>query len=182
MASSPLLGSHAVPLGQIGHFDRKEPYMKNKSCAIAILVTVACLNMSAASSAPVEQALVVTPDKIQWVDLPGYANAKLAVIEGKMDKTGPLTFRIKFPADTKVPAHFHPGVERTTILSGTFNLGMGDKLDPAKTTPLGPGSMVIMPPKMHHFGWTKEETVIQVNVTGPWGITYINPADDPRKK
>jgi hypothetical protein len=30
--------------------------------------------------------------------------------------------------------------------------------------------------------WTAdEETVVQLIATGPWGITYINPADDPRK-
>jgi hypothetical protein len=32
------------------------------------------------------------------------------------------------------------------------------------------------------FGYTKEETVIQLHGVGPWGLTYLNPADDPRKK
>jgi hypothetical protein len=27
-----------------------------------------------------------------------------------------------------------------------------------------------------------EETVIQISTTGPWSITYLNPADDPRNK
>jgi hypothetical protein len=39
-----------------------------------------------------------------------------------------------------------------------------------------------MPPKMHHFAWTAEETVFQLNVVGPWTVTYLNPADDPRKQ
>lgn len=30
------------------------------------------------------------------------------------------------------------------------------------------------------FGYTEEETVIQMHGTGPWGIEYINPEDDPR--
>ena len=38
-----------------------------------------------------------------------------------------------------------------------------------------------MPKGMHHYGWTTEEAVIQGNGVGPAGITYINPADDPRK-
>jgi hypothetical protein len=38
-------------------------------------------------------------------------------------------------------------------------------------------------PRMrYHFAWTKEEAVVQLNGTGPWGVTYVNPADDPRKK
>jgi hypothetical protein len=32
------------------------------------------------------------------------------------------------------------------------------------------------------FGFTKEETVIQLNGVGPWGLHYLNPADDPRKQ
>lgn len=41
---------------------------------------------------------------------------------------------------------------------------------------------MIMQPKTNHFGWTKEEVVVQLSGTGPWGVTYVNPADDPRKK
>jgi anti-sigma factor RsiW len=33
-----------------------------------------------------------------------------------------------------------------------------------------------------HFVETKEETVIQVHGVGPWGVTYVNPDDDPNKK
>jgi hypothetical protein len=39
-----------------------------------------------------------------------------------------------------------------------------------------------MPPGTPMFGYTKEETVIQLHGVGPWGLTYLNPADDPRKK
>ena len=33
------------------------------------------------------------------------------------------------------------------------------------------------------FTWTgDEETILQVNFVGPVAITFVNPADDPRKK
>jgi hypothetical protein len=32
------------------------------------------------------------------------------------------------------------------------------------------------------MGPLREETVIQINTKGPWGLTYINPKDDPRQK
>ena len=35
---------------------------------------------------------------------------------------------------------------------------------------------------MSHFAWFTEETVLQLHGMGPQGITYVNPADDPRKK
>lgn len=156
--------------------------MRIKPNPIAILVLGTCLSVSVAWGAPAGQALMVTPDDLKWADLPALPGAKLAVIEGKMDKKGPITARIKLPADTKVAPHWHPGVERLTVLSGTLHYGTGDKLDPGKTSPLVTGSVIVMPPKLRHFAWTKEETVIQLNVDGPWGLNYVNPADDPRKK
>jgi hypothetical protein len=44
------------------------------------------------------------------------------------------------------------------------------------------GSVGIMQPRAAHFGWTQDETIVQVHGVGPWGITYVNPDDDPRKK
>jgi hypothetical protein len=35
---------------------------------------------------------------------------------------------------------------------------------------------------MRHFVMAKGETIIQVHGMGPFGIHYVNPADDPRKK
>ena len=35
---------------------------------------------------------------------------------------------------------------------------------------------------MKHFGWVKGETVLQLHGMGPWGVNYLNPADDPRLK
>jgi anti-sigma factor ChrR (cupin superfamily) len=99
-----------------------------------------------------------------------------------MNEAVPFTMRLKFPANYSIPAHWHPAVERVTVLSDIFHMGVGDKLDPQKTMPLHAGDMMIMQPQTHHFAWNKEEVVVQLNGTGPWGITYLNPADDPRKK
>jgi hypothetical protein len=73
-------------------------------------------------------------------------------------------------------------LEHVTVISGTFNIGMGDKLDTTKTRAIPAGGVAIMQPKMNHFAWTKEETILQVHGVGPWAVNYVNPADDPRKK
>jgi hypothetical protein len=126
---------------------------------------------------------MLSPGDLKWVDVPSLPpGAKLAVIEGPLNEAVPFTFRLQFPANYQIPAHWHAAVERVTVISGTVNMGVGDKLDRSKTKPLSPGSMAIMQPKTNHFLWTKEETVVQLNGTGPWTITYLNPADDPRKK
>jgi hypothetical protein len=61
-------------------------------------------------------------------------------------------------------------------------MGIGDKLDRSKTKALPAGGAAVMQPKTNHFAWTDQETVVQVHGVGPWAITYVNPADDPRKK
>lgn len=155
--------------------------MKNRFYAIFVFLAAACFGT--AVWAETAGYIMVTPGDLKWVDVgslpPG---AKLAVIEGPMNEAVTITARLKLPANYQIPAHWHPGVERVTVLSGTFYYGMGDKLDAQKATALVAGSVIVMPPHMNHFAWTKEETVVQLNTTGPWGITYVNASDDPRKK
>lgn len=137
----------------------------------------------AASWAQSPDHRMISPNDLKWSDVPSLPpGAKIAVIEGPMSEAVPFTIRLKFPANYRVPAHWHPAVERVTVLSGTFHMGVGDKLDPQKSTALTPGSMMILQPKTNHFAWNMEEVIVQLNGTGPWGITYVNPADDPRKQ
>ena len=126
---------------------------------------------------------MVTPNDLKWADVPSLPpGAKIAVIEGPMTEAVSFTIRIMLPADYKIPAHWHPAIEHVTVISGTFNMGVGDKLDTSKTKALTAGSVAIMQPKTNHFAWTTEETVVQIHGVGPWGINYVNPAEDPRKK
>jgi len=156
--------------------------MNNKSCAVSILLAAACFG-AATVRAESGAYIMVTPGDLTWTDVASLPpGAKLAVIEGPMNEAVPITARLKLPANYKIPAHWHPGVERVTVLSGTFHYGMGDKLDAQKTKGFGAGSVIVMPPKMSHFAWTTDETVVQLNTMGPWGITYVNPKDDPRNK
>jgi uncharacterized RmlC-like cupin family protein len=99
-----------------------------------------------------------------------------------MSQAGPFTVRLKFPANYQIPAHSHPAIERVTVLSGTFHMGSGDKLDKSVTHALPAGGIMIIPAGSNHFAWTAEETIVQLNGTGPWGVIYVNPADDPRRK
>lgn len=127
--------------------------------------------------------MMIVPAELKWAAIPSLPpGAEIAVIEGPLTEAKPITARIRFPANYKLPAHHHPVIEHVTVLSGTFNMGAGDKLDTSKTKALAPGGFAIMPPGTAHFAWTAEETVVQVHSVGPWGITYVDPADDPRKK
>lgn len=147
---------------------------------IAAVMPLASPSVSAQAHA---DHILTQPKDLKWNDVPSLPpGAKVAVIQGPMNEAKPFTVRLKFPANYTVPPHYHPAIEHVTVLSGTFNFGSGDRLDKKKTTALPPGSVVIMPPGMRHYVWTDEELIIQLTGTGPWGITYVDPKDDPRKK
>ena len=150
-----------------------------------VRAAVAAASLAFATGAGFAQSshVVVPPDKVQWGPAPPAlpAGAQIAVLEGNPSEKGSVTLRLKFPANYKIPAHWHSMTERVTVLSGTFNVGMGDALDAKASQALGPGGFVSLPAKMHHYAWTAAPAVVQINLEGPFDIFYINPADDPQK-
>jgi quercetin dioxygenase-like cupin family protein len=146
-------------------------------------IAAALVAVSLSASAWAQDHKMVQPKDLKWEAVPSLPKgAQIAVIEGPMNQAVPFTVRLKFPANYRIPPHFHPTAERVTVLSGTFNMGIGEKFDQKKTHALAPGGMMIMKEKTPHFGWTKDETIVQLHGTGPWGVTYVNAADDPRKQ
>jgi quercetin dioxygenase-like cupin family protein len=120
---------------------------------------------------------------LKWQPVPSLPKgAEIALIEGNLSEAVPFTIRLRFPANYRVPAHFHPAVERATVLSGEFLMGVGDRLDENRSHPLAPGDVMILAARTPHFAWTRIPTVVQLHGTGPWGVTYVNAEDDPRKK
>ncbi|HEY3694819.1 cupin domain-containing protein [Phenylobacterium sp.] len=108
--------------------------------------------------------------------------SQATVVSGDPTKPGPFVIKAKMPAGYRIPPHWHPTDENVTLLSGDLTLGMGDKLDPAKGEKLAAGGAIVAKAKMHHFAMTKDGAVVQIAAEGPFEITYIDPADDPRRK
>ena len=157
--------------------------MKQVAAATALLGALCLFLIPQAYAQGPGAHSMVTPDQLQWKDVPALGvGVKLALIEGPMNEAVPFIVRIKFPAGTKIPAHWHPAIEHVTVMSGTLNIGVGDKFDESQVMRFPPGSVTIMQPKTTHFGFFNDETILQVHGVGPWEVNYVNPADDPRKK
>lgn len=105
---------------------------------------------------------------------------QIAVLLGSPAEEGPFVIRLKFPANYEIPPHYHPQEEHVTVISGGFGMGAGEAHDREAAPLLAPGSFVRIPKDTAHYAWTNEETVVQLNGTGPFGIEYVNRADDPR--
>jgi quercetin dioxygenase-like cupin family protein len=124
---------------------------------------------------------IVTADSLQWGPGP-IPGSKVAVLSGDPAAEGPFAIRFRLEDGLKVPPHWHPTDEHVTVLSGTFNVGLGETFDESKMTPLHAGDYAMMPAKERHFATAKGETILQVHGMGPFKINYVNPADDPALK
>jgi quercetin dioxygenase-like cupin family protein len=129
-------------------------------------------------------AIIAFPDQITWGAAPASlpAGAKAAVLEGNPKEAGPFTLRLLMPNGYRIPPHYHPAIEHVTVVKGTFKVGMGDKFDGSKMATLPSGTFAALEPGTRHYAESQGETIVQLHGVGPWGITYVNPADDPQKK
>ncbi len=151
---------------------------------VFIFIPAAALAQGIEDEGP-DHHLIFTPEDIEWQDAPASLEdgAEVAVLEGNPSEPGVFTMRIKMPDGFHISPHWHPNVERVTVISGDFLLGSGEMLDREATQRMGPGSYTSMPPEMTHFAIADGETVVQLTSIGPWVINYINPEeDDPRER
>jgi quercetin dioxygenase-like cupin family protein len=154
-----------------------------------LLVAALTLGAGAAAaqgspSAQPPHAIVAAPDQITWAPAPPLLppGAKLAVLEGNPSEAGDFTMRLLMPDRYRLPPHFHPVTEHVTVLKGTLKLGMGEKFDASAMTRLSTGTFGALQPGTRHFAEAEGETILQLHGVGPWGLTYVNPADDPRQR
>lgn len=124
------------------------------------------------------QPTMANADEVQWTDGPAaLPGTQMSALYGDPSQEGIFVIRVKFPANYRVPPHAHPVDEIVTVISGEFNIGMGEEFDEAQTTPLTAGALVAMAPETAHFVHTDQETVIQISTRGPWGLNVLNPED-----
>lgn len=154
-----------------------------KTWILSATLLAASIAWAGAKDAP-KTHVMQTPEEIEWKPAPDSLppGAQAALLEGDPKKPGFFALRLKLPAGYKIPAHFHPVQERVTVIDGVFQLGMGNTFDAKALKKYPTGSYLSMPAGMRHFATSLDGAVIQLNTVGPWGISYVDPADDPRKK
>src|SRR5262249_36022959 len=154
------------------------------SCITCVVFSAVIHGDSPSAPKKMDEFGLFPSEKIKWKEGPASLpkGALIAVLEGDPTKEGPFVFRVKIPDGYRVPPHTHPKTERVTVISGTFNIGMGDKFDEKATKPMTAGTYGYWPAGMKHFVWAKGETILQFHGLGPWSIQYLNPKDDPRNQ
>jgi quercetin dioxygenase-like cupin family protein len=155
-----------------------------KSLTVLGVVAAAISFVIAAEESKTAEHRVLNPPELTWGEVPPGlpSGGKMAVLNGDPTKEGAFTVRLKGSAGYIIPPHTHPTTERVTVMSGTFEIGMGEKMDKASMKQLGPGGYVVLPSGMAHYAKMKEASIVQIDSEGPFQINYVNPADDPRNK
>lgn len=110
------------------------------------------------------------------------SGSEFVVLAGDPGEQGVFTIRARLPAGFIVPPHWHPTDEHVTVLAGDLSFGMGDVLDRSEARSFGAGGFFMSGARMNHYVFTDRGATIQVTAQGPFGITYVNPADDPRER
>lgn len=148
----------------------------------AFAATLATVVAGTAMAAGGEHQLI-NLDQVKWGPAPPSLppGIEAAILSGDPSKRGVFVVAIRGPQGYKVPPHWHSTDEHVTVLSGSFTMGMGDKLDASAGTTLSPGGYALMSRRMHHWGVSTSPFVIQVQAMGPFDIHYIDPADDPTR-
>ena len=154
---------------------------------VAMLAAVSMLVFAAAvvaqESTP-SQHVTAVPSGLKWGDPPPVFEkaASFTVIAGNPMEAGPYVVRLKMPAGYKIAPHWHPTDENVTVISGTFEIGMGETFDKATMKSLPAGGFVLLPADMRHYAMAKTAAIVQVHGMGPFKLTYGNPAADPSTK
>lgn len=158
--------------------------MKQLILTLIVLTTTAVFADTMPKVTSIDSGHVMhSKNSMKWVAAPPSlpAGAQAAVIDGDPTKAGEFTMRLKFPANYKIPPHTHPVDEHITVIEGTFSMGLGEKFDAKTAHAMSAGDYARMTAGTKHFAMTKSPAVVQLHGNGPWGITYVNPADDPRE-
>lgn len=141
----------------------------------AVLLVVAFQSLSAQNG---------SGPALNWGPAPAVfpTGARMAVLQGDPSKAAIYTVRLDMPSGYRIAPHWHPTDEYVTVIQGTFQVGMGDRIEPAKVMTLPTGGFVAALATQHHYAIAKGRTIVQVSGMGPFALTYVNPADDPSKK
>lgn len=122
--------------------------------------------------------IIFKPSDIVFHPAPGFPKgAQIVLLRGDLSKAEPYTIRFKLPGGFVIPAHWHTTDEEVTVLSGTLNVGTGDKVDKSASIALSAGGFQVVPALAHHYVWTTEDTTFQLDGMGPRTTTFVNPQE-----
>lgn len=128
--------------------------------------------------------LVPSARKVVWkAGPPSFPKAvKYAVLYGDPAKEGPFAIRAMMPPHALFPLHTHSMNEILTVISGHFTHYVGQDKQHLQSKTMAAGGFLVLPKGTGHALQTNDSAaVVEVVGNGPFGMTYVDPSDDPSK-
>lgn len=147
-----------------------------RTIVIASLLFATIVNAQQTPPKP-DAPIGFTPEAVVWSDGPPTLppGSKMAVLEGSPKAEGMFTMRVRVPAGSAIPPHWHPRQERVTVLSGEVDLGFGTVANKDSVTRYRAGSFYVNPPRVMHYLFFPEATEMQMTGVGPWELMTTDP-------
>jgi len=156
----------------------RQPSKKLSSIIFLSASFIALPVISIADNSQGTSPILIKAIDVKFHPAPGFPKgAQIVLLRGDLSQPVPYTIRFKLPDGFVIPSHWHSTDEEVTVLSGTLNVGMGDKVDKSQSTALTPGGFQIVPANAHHYVWTTGETIMQLDGMGPRTTVFVNPAE-----
>lgn len=119
--------------------------------------------------------VTVTPDQLEWQDVPDHEGLKVALLVGNPGKPGPYAMRVRFSAGVMSRPHSHDRDRQVTVIEGTWYAGTQRSFDRDATVALPAGSFMLHPAGAVHYDGAKDEPVIvEIRGMGPVSTDYID--------
>ena len=158
----------------------------NRKYALQAATAAALLLALPVAAGAAERMISIGSDQaIKWGPSPPSLpkGTQISVLSGNPDKPGPFVLRLKIDANVVIAPHTHSTAENVTVLSGQILHETGNMFVREKGDTIDVGGFVYLPADMPHSVWTAGQPAeIQVTGTGPFGLNYVNPKDDPRNR
>lgn len=150
------------------------------SALLRAVAAALLFGLALSASADLSEFVRALPEDTDWKSsamLPNGIQAQLLVGDPKAG--GLYAMRVRIPAGTRIPPHWHPDLKRTvTVISGTLRIGFGRTFDETKLVSMTPGTFFTEPSNEPHFAMTgDEDAILHLIAIGPSGTTYVDPAD-----
>ena len=138
-------------------------------------LTLLLLILPFAGSAQADEFVTLTPEQIEWVDVPSTEGLRVAMLAGNPNAEGLYVMRVRFSAGVFSQPHSHDRDRFVTVIEGTWYAGTQTDFDKARTVALPAGSFMKHPAGGVHYDGAKDEaTIVEIRGMGPVVTTYLD--------
>jgi quercetin dioxygenase-like cupin family protein len=141
-----------------------------RALLVELAAVAALLAPAASDAAGVGQMMVVTPQSVKFIQIPGMPSCASAAILRGDPRTGPAWVLLKLASGCRVPWHWHTANEDLLVISGQGSLPMKD----GPPLPFVPGAYASLPSKHVHQAICTRSCLFFNSADAAFDVHYVD--------